>query len=475
MTTSDKKVRIKTGVFKTASLKEAGLPASAPASLLIKSLCGLIVASVSIAGFAAEAPDYDALVQQAMAQRNAGDLQTAEQTLRTAYAIPSDKTEVSYLLAMVLAFQQRYTEAHELLDEVLLINPDDDTLRLGKARVTAFQGLYPAAMSMTEQVLASDPTSLEAINLAGRIALYQQQPRRALGLFESAIVLQANDLEAWIGKHDALRALGEQDAAEEALLMADAIAPGHIDVVTRQQQNTVPAGPAHLWAAGLERSGFRRVDFDEWEEFFVEYRRQRSLTSSWFVRVNEQQRFDTQDTSVQAGISLNENGALPWQINAGVSPDKNFSAGWSLGASFTHRLTEGSERLGATLLTPSLRMSDYSTGEVWRLGADFEHYVTGTNIWLTPAVGIVRDENGGNTFSWAVGAHWQINGEVRAGVNYGDGAETENKITTDTRSRSAYVQWQFAPALAVNVFAARSDRKDSYSRESVGLTLMLRY
>lgn len=439
------------------------------------SVCGLALLLIPVHAALAQAPDYDALVQQAMTQRNAGDLTGAEQTLRSVYDIPQDKTEVSYLLAMVLAFQQRYDEAHELLDQALAIRPDDTTLRLGKARVLAFQGLFPAASAMTEQVLAAEPTSQEAINLAGRIALYQQQPRRALALFESAAAMQPNDLEAWIGKYDALRALGEQDAADEALLVADGIAPGHIDVVTRQSPDIAPAGPVNFWAAGYEHSSFRGAGFDEWQEYFVEYRHQRNLDTSWFARVNDLHRFGMSDTGIQAGMRLNERGATPWQLSAGFSPDENFSAGWNLAASFTRRLNEGSPRFGATLLSPSLAVSKYSTGEVWRLGAGVEHYVVGTNIWLTPAVGIVRDENGETTFNWAIGGHWQFSGDIRVGVNYGDGAETENKITTDTTSRSAYLQWQMTSALAVNVFAARYDRKQSYSRESVGLTLMLRY
>lgn len=104
--------------------------------------------------------DYDQLIQQAVAQRNAGDLQAAEQSLRAAYPMPPDKTEVSTLLALVIAFQTRYEESINLLDQALTDNPDDIGLRLGKARVRAFQGLFPEATGLVEAVLQQYPDNI---------------------------------------------------------------------------------------------------------------------------------------------------------------------------------------------------------------------------------------------------------------------------------------------------------------------------
>lgn len=443
-----------------------------------KHLAQLALASTLILGSAPlwSAPaDYDTLVQQAMDERNRGQFDNAEQLLRQAYELAADKTEASYLLAMVLAFQQRYDEAQTLLEQALARTPDDLTLQLGQARVLAFRGQLTEAASATARIRERDPASVEAINLAGRIALYQRQPRRGLESFEMATSLQPDDLEAWIGKHDALLALGQQDAAQDALEMAAALAPGHADVISRQQPDVAAQALSQGWNAGTEYSRFRGVDFERWQEHFVEYERQHSLDTGWFARVDELNRFERSDMLFSAGINLARRSAMPWRLTAAVSPNGNFSADWRVGAAFTRRLSEGNERLGPTLVSPTLQLSRYSTGDVWRVGFDFEHYLTGADAWLTPSIGLVRDENGSNSLSLALGAHWQISEDVRIGATVGDGAETENKITTDTRSRSVYLRWQFSDRLAVNAFAARYDRQKSYTRDTLGISLMLRY
>ncbi len=421
------------------------------------------------------AQDYDQLIQQAITQRNAGELAAAEQTLLTAYPIPSDKTEVSTLLAMVIAFQTRYNEALFMLDEALAKNPEDIGLRLGRARVRAFQGLFPEAADWTAEVLQQHPDNIEALNLAGRIALYQQRPGQAVAYFERAQELNNDDLEVWIGLHDARSAQGRNDLAQDALARATLLAPSHIDVRLRVERNLSPPGPAHEWIGGIENSRFRDVALSHWRDQFIEYRHQRNLVSAYYIRAENNNRFDNRDTVFEAGWLGNQQGALPWQISAAVSGDHNFSAQYRFRGAATMRLNEGNDSFGATLFNPSLQYADYSNGSVWRLGLDFEHYIADTALWMTPGFGFVRDETGDNSASWSLGINWQLSATVRVGAGVGDGAETENGITTDTRSRTAYLLWQLTPGIALRFNVGRHDRRNSYSRENIGLSVSYRY
>lgn len=422
-----------------------------------------------------QAQDYDQLIQQAISQRNAGELGAAELTLREAYRIPEDKTEAATLLAMVIAFQARYQEAIAILEEALAENPTDIGLRLGKARVRAFQGLFPEAAQLTADVVQAHPDNVEALNLAGRIALYQQRPGQAVAFFERAHVLSRDDLDAWIGLHDARAAQGEDDLAEAALAEAASLAPDHIDVRLRRERSLSPPGPVNEWIAGFDNSRFRNIALSHWRDQFIEYRRQRNLDSAYYLRAENNNRFDSRDTVFEAGWLGNQQGALPWQLAVAVSDDHDFSARYRVRGAVTTRLNEGNDVLGATLLTPSLQVADYTTGSVARLGFDLEHYVAGTAMWLTPGFGLVRDEDGDSTLTWALGVNWQLSATLRAGATYVDGAETENRETTDTRSRSAYLHWQITPALALRVNMGRHDRRNAYSRESAGASLSFRY
>ncbi|MDO8272732.1 MAG: tetratricopeptide repeat protein, partial [Gammaproteobacteria bacterium] len=78
----------------------------------------------------AQSVDYDSLLQTAIGQRNAGNMPAAEQTFRQAWEIADNKSEAAYLLALVIAFQDRYEEAITLLDATLIDYPQDTNLLL---------------------------------------------------------------------------------------------------------------------------------------------------------------------------------------------------------------------------------------------------------------------------------------------------------------------------------------------------------
>jgi len=399
-------------------------------------VCGVLCFSAQL-----QSQTYDELIQTAMQLRNQGDFAAAETTLTQALAIAQNQSEVRYLLGMVLAFQQRFDEAHEQLDMGLQSRPQDFNLRLGKARVFSFQSRYSQAEEILSRLRAEQPENTEAINLSGRLALYQQQSARALDYFERALALEPDNSESRLGQRDALAAAGSS--------------------------NEIIVG------AGVSR--FDTNNFSNWRDRSVTYRRASGLNNTVFLRVADTHRFGDRDYLFQAGLQRHREGGLPWQISMGFSPDENFSAGYSLGASATFRINEGGQRIGTTLVTPNLQVSDYTTGTVWRLGADFEHYIRGADAWVTPGLGWVRDERGGMTFSWSLGAHWQLSERLRAGVGFADGAETENKITTQTRNRNAYLRWQFADRWYTLVSLARDERRQSYARETLSISLGVSY
>lgn len=440
-----------------------------PGSSLLLTLCLAFLPSQG------DAQDYDSLIQESLTQRNAGQFADAEITLRQALELPADKTEVRYLLAMTIAFQQRFTEANSVIDLALAEKPDDVSLLLGKARIQSFQGLYSESETLIAQALEQDNTNIEAINLSARISMYQQMPSVALDRFNQVLARDSTDLEALIGRYDALYALGQREAADETLLQAERLAPAHIDVQTRRDRSLLPAISRNQLLIGVSQSRFSTPGLSRWRDQFVEYRRQQSLDSEWYVQLSQNQRFDDRDNSLSAGLIGNRQGSVPWHIWAGFSPDKNFSASSHLGASMTIRLNQGSDRLGPTLLTPSLRIADYTTGTVRRLAFDFEHYLRGTNIWFSPGLGWVQDENSDRTFTWSLATHWQASERFRTGAGFADGAETENKITTQTRSRFIYVRWQFTDELNATVSLSSDQRRNSYTRDTISLTIGTRF
>ncbi len=434
-----------------------------------------LLLSLLSAAVPAFAQDYDTLIQQAMAQRNAGDMAAAEATLRQAYEIPPDKTEVSYLLGMVLAFQQRYDEALDLIGQALRQNPDNTELQLARARVLSFQGLYNEAEEETERVLAREPRNIEARNLAGRIALYRQRPGSARARFSEVLQQEPEDLDALIGLYDSLYALGERVAAKEQLAKAAALYPDHIDVLSRQRPAEFSANPRHQITAGGARSTIDRPGFADWTDRFVEYRHIQANNNQQYLRVEHDHRFGVHDTLIEAGVALGQSSSTPVEIAVGYAPNAIFLAERFVRVGASHVLVEGSDSFGTLVFNGGYQHTSYTNGRTQRVFAGFEYYLPGVDMWLTPSVGVVRDQNGTDTFAWTLGANWQVAGGTRIGVNYSDAPETENLVTTDTTVWGAYLQQDLGSRVRAFLGYNRIDRDQAYVRESVDLALQTRF
>jgi YaiO family outer membrane protein len=434
-----------------------------------------VLSAMLLAPAALHAQDYDALIRQALQQRDAGDMVAAEQTLRQAWDIPANKSEVAYLLGMVLAFQQRYGPALEMLDTAILDYPDDNTLKLARARVLSYQGAYREATLGVNAVLVWEPENTDALNLAARIALYQQRPSSARENFNTVLRLDPDNLEAVIGLHDSHRALGQTAEANTYLTQAAGLAPGHIDVLSRQQPDVYNSQPQHQVTAGFSRSTFNLSGFAEWNDRFVEYRHMEANGNQQYLRVEHNHRFGTHDSLVELGIAVGQQGVLPVEIAMGYTRNSDFMPSFLTRLQARKVLLEGNERLGTMVLTALYQHSVFNNGTTNRVLTGVEYYLPNADAWLTPAIGSVRDQDGLDTFAWSMGAHWQISGATRIGLNYSDAPETENLITTDSKNSNLYLQRDLGNRLKLLLYYSRFDRKNSYTREVLDLLLQYRF
>lgn len=447
----------------------------ARSSARFAALATALATALLAASLPALAQDYDTLIQQAIEQRNFGDMAGAEETLRMAYPIPADKTEVAYLLGTVLAFQERYDEALTMIDAALDQNPGNTDLQLARARVLSYRGVYREAETTTAAILAREPQNTEARNLAGRVALYQNRPGAARDAFNLVLQQDPGNLDALIGSYDALYALGEQEQANAQLARAAALNPGHIDVLSRQNPAEYSTAPRHMLTAGGARSTIDRPGFADWNDRFVEYRHLNADGDQQYLRAEHNHRFGMHDTQVEAGLALGQNGALPLQLAVGFTPDDDFMAEYFGRIGISRVLVEGSDSFGSLVFNGTYQHSSWANGRTHRVAAGFEYYLPGVDIWLTPSLGMVRDQNGEDTLAWTLGANWQVSGGTRIGVNYSDAPETENLLTIDTRIWGAYLQQDLGSRLRLFLGYSRLDRKNAYVRESVDLALQVRF
>lgn len=433
--------------------------------LLLVLLCPLELDS------AAFAQDYDSLIHQAITVRNQGNFEEAEQILRQAYPIPADKSEVASLLGMVLAFQERFIEGLAIIDKALIENPDSPDLLMARARILSFQGLYRESEDIVERLLVTDPQNPDLLNLAGRLALYQQQPTRAAEYYQQSLNLNPENFDALIGLYDSEIAQGDSDEAETALSRAELQDPMHIEVLTRRNPSTYSTIRHHEIGIGYAQSRVDRPGISDWHDRYLEYRYRRASGSQFYARFNHNHHFDRHDDLLETGVLIRQNTVMPMEISLGYTDNADFMPEHYIRLAGSRLVKEASDSFGTLLLNGQYQYSKYLNGNTQRVFIGLEYYLLSQNAWLTPGIGMVRDQDGIDTFSATLGAHWQISGFTRIGINLSDAPETENLITTGSKSWGAYVLQTLNDSVSLRLNFNRIRRENSYTRESVSLGL----
>mgnify|MGYP003700279521 CR=1 FL=1 len=418
---------------------------------------------------------YDQLIQQALQARNAGNFVTAESTLRQARSLAAESNEVDLLLGMTLAFQERYIEALEILDQAVNRYPDDTSLQLARARVMSYQGMFDQSIDMVSTVLAEDADNTEARLLRARVYYYQSRHSQAARDFQSVLDSDAENLEAVIGLYDVELAQGNDATADALLARAMTIAPEHIDVTTRQQRLIAPRQRPHLLTLIGTASDFDIDAIDHWYGRAVDYRYTTRSGDVVKLFAEHAHRFGRHDSLLELGYRRQRAGALPLEVAIAHTPDDDFLPRYRLRASTLFNIMDASESLGATTLAINFTQSRYQTGDVQGLKLDFSHYLLGINAWLTPGIGLVRDENEDRDISYSMGAHWQSSPRLRLGYNFTHAPETENSITVLTRSHHLYGSFDLSDSVTLRLDIASSQREASYRRDNLALSLQFRF
>ena len=435
-------------------------------------LCLCIVLS-STAALAAAA-DYDSLIQESLELRNAGRFAESEARLREALPLANETNEVALLLGMVIAFQERFIEASELLDAALETYPNDVQLILAKARVLSYQSFYRESIQMTDLALELQPGNLEAIALQARVYYYQRRYNDASTQFNVVLARDPSNLDALIGLYDTQLAAGNEEEAEAILERAAGVAPQHIDVTTRRERSLQPDTARHEIVGSFVKSNLDLRGFQQWYDRSLEYRYSANNGNQYFLRGEHANHFGLHDSLMEIGgvfgsRDRNFELAVAYTPDSEILPEKRIR----LGTNFL--LKQASDRLGATTLGVNLTNSSYLTGDVQWLQLNFTHYLLSANAWITPGVGMVKDELGKKTTSWNLGAHWQASARTLVGFNYTDAPETELNTTTQTTSKHAYLRLEITDNTSIRFDLSRITRENSYTRDAIAVSLQLQF
>jgi tetratricopeptide (TPR) repeat protein len=153
-----------------------------------------------------------------------GDTELALQLYLDRLANDGDDPVSLLRVALIRAWDERYTEAIGLLDQLLEVHPTDLDARLARARVRAWSGDIPGAQDEVAEVLAVQPDNTDALEALALFLAWSGQFDEAVSTYDDVLSIaptgspaerQRAQALAWSGRFQASR------TAYDALIARD--------------------------------------------------------------------------------------------------------------------------------------------------------------------------------------------------------------------------------------------------------------
>lgn len=142
-----------------------------------------------------------------------GDTTVAVNHYRSAIEAAPENPDPRVNLGTVFLRQGRYDEAVAEFERALAIDPSDLALYLNLAVLYYHTEQYAEALEYCRAIVERDPSLIEAQRLIGSIAMAMGEHDLAVQAYNSALLLDANDLASHLGIAEAYDTLGRVDEA----------------------------------------------------------------------------------------------------------------------------------------------------------------------------------------------------------------------------------------------------------------------
>lgn len=461
----------------------SSLPTLAGGLLAVALLWPLGVAAEEPAPLDGPGPvDFETLYRSGREARAAGDSRTAIEKFEQAAELQPENGDAQLLLGLSYSAEQRFEEALDALGRALALAPKSVDARLAIARIRSWQGNYTAAAARADAVIADDPDNFDAVTLRARIALWQQDFATAERGFARASVLAPDDAATLIALGDVKAALGDDAAARRHYQLALHKDPGSTKAAKRLARRPIPDLSEALAADDRWRldvsyiySSFKRAPREPWQEVDTQISYAFGQGSVLHVRSEVTRRPPLTDTYYQIGIDHRFRPWLSGYAHFGGTPRPDFRPRHQLLTGAAVRLWPGRTLLGPTLATLDLKWSRVLTGTVQSYSPGLQQYFFAGRVWLTVRRIITDDETGARLMGWLARIDWQIDDMVRIHFGLGKAPETSANRTVDTTSYFAGLAIDLTRRFGIRLGLVRDDRENSYIRDAVSVSLVIRF
>lgn len=445
-----------------------------------RSAAWLLLGGLFFHGAWLSAADFDALCQEGLSARQAGQYEKSITKFREALVLKPDDVETLRQLATTMGWAKRYLRALQVYEKAMALAPRDMDLRVGAALVKSWQGNLDAARKDLERVVAEQPGHLEARITLARVLVWEKKPAEAETEYRKVLAAAppGSDLrvEALTGLGDLMVNQEHFRAARDFYQQAQTLRPQSGQILEKLKQAKEP----HQWKVdtGYSYSTFTRQSRSDWQEGYVQLTCRVNKKFQVQLRSDSCDRFDLLDESVAGGLDYRFTDWFSGRAMGGGSPNSNFLPRWKAGTGLTARLRKGGEIIGPTLLDFDYRHSGYERGAT-------ELYVTGLQQYLTDYFWLsgrwYRPVNLRNQTSdgWLARADWQAHPRVRLsfGLAYTkeslDPTEYDLGRKVDTHTYFGGLQWDITSDLGLRVDYTQEQLRALYTRRAVHLGMFV--
>jgi len=378
---------------------------------------------------------------------------------------------------MVIAFDGRHDEALEILSRAVALSPKDPDIRLGHAKVTSWKGRFEDAENSVEAVLADYPDYVDAWNLKGRIAFYQENFSEAARAFARARKLAPDNLEPLLGAGDVAFASGEREQAEMLFRAALALAPNSLEAQKRIDQLTAEPTIEKPWRIDITgtESRFSRQSRKKWRSGSFWISRRLDPATTVFGAFEAENRFAHTDRGYIAGVSHRFTPWLDAYAEVGTAIAAQFRPRWNIAVGGGLRVLENGDIFGPSIFTVDARHREYANSSVTDLTPGLRQYLFDGRVWITGRWLNSFDASAKRLTGWSARVDAQVLERLRLKVGWSDAPESDAGVSVGTQSLTAGIVVGVTPDVDLRLDFLREDRENSYIKKDVSTGLTIRF
>jgi YaiO family outer membrane protein len=358
-----------------------------------------------------------------------------------------------------------YASAATMLEKHLAGAPNDVEARFLLARVLAWDERWADAIGQYDVLLAEHPDSVDYLHGKAQVLVWSGRPEEALPLLERARALAPDYESIWQLQTQALLAADGDDHRERASALTNEARrrfPDSVWPLWEEPAAPDDAGPDFPTEieAGVSYESLNSGQSD-WRSVYVEASRHLDARRSVYGVARSTDRFDDTDVELTAGGYLPVTDDWTTALEGSVAPGADILPRWSLSGRLQRPLARG---FGLQI---GMRHARYENDYTNLLS------LTGDRYWGNAYVGYTlyasRLQGAGTNFSHQIRLDRYYGDRNRVGVLMAVGDETESvgggRFVTDTTATFVVGgrHW-FVPLWAVSWELIWHDQGDAYTR-----------